>query len=208
MAKFTPVARSPIVGVPPHTVVDDWLVPLRTSAAALQIIDYTALAKVLIRAEPGVQAVSAFGVPFGRARRRDDGWLIVGSGPGEWVLVGPPDAAPDLIRDAESALSSAFVSVVDISHGRALVRLTGPEAAQVLAKLCAIDFSDPTTPNGSALRSAVAEVVTDIVRDDQRDVGSYLLHCERSFGQFLFDALLDAGEEFGIDVAGFELPGI
>jgi hypothetical protein len=33
-----------------------------------------------------------------------------------------------------------------------------------------------------------------------------LLHCERSSGQFLFDALLDAGAEFGIDIQGFQ-PG-
>ena len=32
---------------------------------------------------------------------------------------------------------------------------------------------------------------------------SYLLHCERSVGQYLFDALLDAGAEFGVEVDGF-----
>jgi len=208
VAKIAPVARSPIVLAPPHAVVGAWMVPLRTSAASLRIIDCTAVAKVLIRAEPTAEAVSAIGVPFGRTQRSEDGYLITGSGPGEWVLFGPPDTAPDLIRHAERLLPSAFVSVVDISHGRALVRLVGPNATQVLAKVCAIDFSDAVTANGSALRSMVAHIVTDIVRDDQGGVNSYLLHCDRSFGQFLFDALLDAGEEFGIDVDGFALPGI
>jgi hypothetical protein len=32
------------------------------------------------------------------------------------------------------------------------------------------------------------------------------LHCERSSGQFLFDALLDAGTEFEIDAEGFNWP--
>jgi hypothetical protein len=27
--------------------------------------------------------------------------------------------------------------------------------------------------------------------------------CERSAGQYLFDTLLDAGQEFGIDIEGF-----
>jgi hypothetical protein len=35
--------------------------------------------------------------------------------------------------------------------------------------------------------------VTDIVRDDQGAVPSYLLHCERSSGQYLAEVLLDAG---------------
>jgi glycine cleavage system aminomethyltransferase T len=54
----------------------------------------------------------------------------------------------------------------------------------------------------------VAKLVTDVIRDDQAGARSYLLHCERSSGQYLFDALLDAGEEFGIDVAGFTFPGL
>jgi hypothetical protein len=41
--------------------------------------------------------------------------------------------------------------------------------------------------------------------DDRNDgVPSYLLHCERSSGQHLFDALLDATGEFGGDVDGFD----
>jgi hypothetical protein len=54
----------------------------------------------------------------------------------------------------------------------------------------------------------VAGVATDIVRDDRAAVPSYLLHCERSSGQYLFGALAGAGEPFGIGVDGFRLPGI
>jgi glycine cleavage system aminomethyltransferase T len=50
--------------------------------------------------------------------------------------------------------------------------------------------------------------VTDVVRDDQDGVLSYLLHCERSSGQYLFDALIDAGDEFGIEVEGFVAPKV
>ena len=59
------------------------------------------------------------------------------------------------------------------------------------------------TPDGAAFRSSVAKVVTDVVRDDEDGSPSYLLHCERSYGQYLFDALLDAGDEFGVEISGF-----
>jgi len=36
----------------------------------------------------------------------------------------------------------------------------------------------------------------------------HLLHCERSSGQFLFDALCDAGAEFEIDVDGYPIQPI
>src|SRR5215203_1262697 len=34
-----------------------------------------------------------------------------------------------------------------------------------------------------------------------------VIHCERSSGQYLFDTLIDAGDEFGIEVDGFVDPG-
>jgi len=41
--------------------------------------------------------------------------------------------------------------------------------------------------------------VTDVIRDDQDGVPGYLLHCERSSGRYLAEALVDAGTEFGIE---------
>ncbi len=62
-------------------------------------------------------------------------------------------------------------------------------------------------PDGAALRTAVAAVAIDVIRDDTGGTRSYLLHCERSVGQYLFDAIRRAGAEFGIGVDGFRLPG-
>ena len=62
-----------------------------------------------------------------------------------------------------------------------------------------------TVVPGAAFRSSVAKLVTDVVRDDEGGVRSYLLHCERFSGQYLFDALLDAGNEFGIEIGGFAI---
>ena len=39
-----------------------------------------------------------------------------------------------------------------------------------------------------------------MIRADVDGMPSYLLVSDRSFGQYLFDALLDAGDEFGIGV--------
>jgi heterotetrameric sarcosine oxidase gamma subunit len=100
-----------------------------------------------------------------------------------------------------------LVSVFDATHGRAIMRITGAKAPDLLAKVCAIDLADEVTPNGAAFRSSVAKLVTDVVREDSGGSRSYLLHCERSSGQYLFDALIDAGHEFGIEVDGFVDPG-
>jgi heterotetrameric sarcosine oxidase gamma subunit len=152
--------------------------------------------------------------PSGASRNAADsgvpGVLIAGSGPGEWLAIGPPGCGPELV-DRLAALAAGapqeHVSLVDLTHGRALMRLAGPQSADVLACVCGIDLSDAITPDGAAFRTGVAAVATDIIRDDSGGSPSYLLHCERSSGQYLFDALLQAGARFGIEIDGFASPG-
>ena len=210
-----PLSRSPIAPAPPVRVEAGWEVSGCRSDAALTITDCTPLAKVHLRAPWNGAMAKALGVPFGRAAR-DQGWLVVGSGPGEWLVLAPPAAAAAVAgwlgTVAADSAPEEFVSVVDLTHGRALMRITGPDAADLLARLCGADLHDDMAPDGAALRSAVAGVATDIIRDDivhdGAGVPSYLLHCERSSGQYLFGALVSAGESLGIGVDGFRLPGI
>src|SRR4029450_11490690 len=93
---------------------------------------------------------------------------------------------------AADAAGDEVGSITDLNHRRALVPVTGPDPADLLARLCGADLHDDMAPDGAALRSAVAGVATDIVRDDQAAAPSYLLHCERSSGQYLFAALVSA----------------
>jgi heterotetrameric sarcosine oxidase gamma subunit len=160
------------------------------------------MTKLLVRGSPHGRVAAGLGVPFGRARRDEHGVLVVGSGPDEWLLLTPPNAR-DLLASRIDTTGDDHVSVVDVTHGRALMRLSGTDGHRVLAKVCAIDLSDAVTPDGAAFRSSVADVATDVVRDDLHREPSYLLHCERSTGQYLFDALCDAGREFGLQVDGF-----
>jgi len=115
-------------------------------------------------------------------------------------VLGAPGSQDVLRAGLESlvAPTGEFVSIVDLTHARALLRLRGVRCTDLLAKVCAIDLADDVVPDGAALRTSVATLVTDLVRDDIGGVPSYLLHCERSSGQFLADALLDAGAELGL----------
>jgi sarcosine oxidase, subunit gamma len=198
-----------------------WEVSGCRSDAPLTITDHSPLAKVHLRAPWNGAMAKALGVSFGRAAREtpdetsrdaNGAWLVVGSGPGEWLVLAPPAAAVQvadwLTKLAADSAGEEFVSVVDLTHGRALVRITGRDAAELLARLCGVDLHDDMAPDGAALRSAVAGVATDIIRDDRDGVPSYLLHCERSSGQYLFGALVSAGESLGIGVDGFRMPGI
>ena len=202
-----PIARSPIAQVPPTTVEHGWEISARRSAAALKITDSTPLTKILVLGPTDGEFAPTVGVPFGRAARDAHGTLVVGSGPGEWLLLSAPGTGAAVREHMKQIQEEEFVSVFDATHGLALVRITGARAPDLLAKVCAIDFSEAVTPNGAAFRSSVAKLVTDVIRDDLDRERSYLLHCERSSGQYLFDALIDAGNEYDIEVDGFVDPG-
>jgi heterotetrameric sarcosine oxidase gamma subunit len=116
--------------------------------------------------------------------------------------LGPPHPAEPVSWPANLP-DEGLVTVVDVTHGLTLLQLVGRASAAVLAKLCPVDLHDSVTPNGSALRSLVAGVVVGVIRDDVANQHRYWVFSERSVGRYLFDALLDAGAEFGIDVDGF-----
>lgn len=207
----TPIARSPIAPAAPVVVVDGWEVSGARAAGDLTLTDCAPLAKVSLKAPVDGAIAASLPVSYGRAGRDADGVLVVGSGPGEWLLLGAPGSA-NALRERLSALVAAHpgehASVVDLTHGRALVRFTGRAVADVLAGVSGIDTSADFLPDGAALRTSVAAVATDLIRDDLGGVPSYLLHCERSSGQYLHDELLRAGAEYGIEISGFNPPGI
>jgi heterotetrameric sarcosine oxidase gamma subunit len=206
-----PVARSPITPAPPVVVAAGWEVSGRRARGGLTLTDCTPLAKVSVRAPADGRAAAELAVPFGRAARDRRGTLVAGSGPGEWLLLAAPGQSPALLgraQDLAGRFPGELITAADLTHGRALMRLTGPGGAGVLAKVCGIDTGEGITPNGAAFRSSVAALATDVIRDDVGGVRSYLLHCERSSGAYLFGELLAAGGEFGIEIGGFTPPGI
>jgi len=199
-----PIARSPITPAPPVVVRGGWEVSARRSSAPLRLVDCSPLAKVLVRAGPSGAVARELGVRHQRAARDRHGTLVIGAAPGEWLLLARPGAGAEVAARVQSVQDDGLVTVLDlVTHGRALMRLTGVGAALLLAKLCALDLADAIAPDGTALRGSVAGAATDVIRDDRSQERSYLLHCERSLGRYLFDALLDGGGELGIEPDGF-----
>ena len=212
MAELAAVARSPIPTFGNTEVVAGWEISeasQTSSAPALELIDCMPLTKVQVRAVASGAVARLLKTPFGRASRTFSGVLTTACRPEEWTLYAVPGSAPRLVDKIRKRIPKrGLVSLLDITHGRALVRMTGSAAPDVLCKLCGIDLSDKVTPTGAALRTSVAKLTVELVRDDRDGVCSYLMSCDRSYGDYFFGALLDAGTEFAIEPRGFVLPGI
>jgi heterotetrameric sarcosine oxidase gamma subunit len=142
-----------------------WLVSARSTDADLRLVDCSPVIKVLVQAPPAGLLADHLEVPFGRAELFEDGFLTVSAAPGEWLLLCPTDPRELLGRLGEIAPAQPM-GVVDVTHGRTLLRLSGHDAAAVLAPLTALDLSERTFPSGAATAAAVAGVRATIVRDD------------------------------------------
>jgi sarcosine oxidase subunit alpha len=164
--------------------------------AALQLIDESSMSKFVIRAAPGTPARASLAQVFAGSRRSNN-VLIAGTRPDEWMLLGPVEPVHTRIAELPEG---GHVSVVDWTHGRAQFRLTGAAATRTLEKVCSLDWSDAMMPDGAVTSASVAMVTCDLIRSDVDSTPSYLILCDRSFGQYLFDALMDAGDEFDLSV--------
>ena len=110
-----------------------------------------------------------------------------------WFLVGPATLA-DTIR---AKLKPADGSLIDLTHGRTALRISGPKAEWVLSKLYAIDFSPAAFPAGTGLSTAHHSIFTQIYR---RDAQSFDLFVFRSFARSFWHTLQRAAEETGYEV--------
>jgi heterotetrameric sarcosine oxidase gamma subunit len=143
---------------------------------------------------------------FGSVHRDADGCLVIAAGPDEWLILSPAGTLADLATELEAGSEGSageLCTVMDLTHGSIVLRLAGADSHRVLEKLCAIDLSDGVSPNGSCFRSSVARLRCTVARDDLGSERSYLIESDRSSGQYLFDALRDAGAEFAIEVDGY-----
>ena len=179
--------------------------PLTSPDGSVTVADAASTTKVQVRAGADTAAAAALGVSYGSSQHRPDGALVCGTRPDEWTIYGDAGQA-----DAISATipTEGFVTVIDITHGRAMLRISGSNATSALSKVCTLDLGNELTPNGAVFSASVGGVGCDLVRDDQNGQTSFLIGCERSFGRFLFIAVADACTEFGVQIpAGWELHG-
>lgn len=111
-----------------------------------------------------------------------------------WFLAGPEGMDGPL----SAKLKPANGSLIDLTHGRTALRISGPKADWVLSKLYAIDFSISAFPAGTGLATSHHNIFTQIHRDDEQ---TYTLFVFRSFARAFWHTLQRAAEETGYEVA-------
>ncbi len=162
-----------------------------------------ALASVLAhkgRIEALARRVSeVYGINLPREPRRASAGptAFVWSGPGQWLAVTEGVGGPAFEGRLRERLPG-LASVSDQSDGRAVIRISGPRARDMLAKGLPIDLHPRAFAPGHAAVTLAAHVGVHIWQLDA--VPTYEIAVFRSYAASFWDWLMEAGAESGIDV--------
>ncbi len=169
---------------------------------------------VNLRLDPGnAEALAAFESAFGFAlpaaantSAGDADTLALWLGPDEWWLVVPgpePEAGPALAAKLRAALTGHFAAVTEVGESRTCIRVAGSSARALLQKGCPLDFHPRAFAAGACAQSILAKagVTLHLFADETVTEGPIFdIYVARSFAEYLWLWLEDAGAEYGVTV--------
>lgn len=109
------------------------------------------------------------------------GWMS----PDEVLILCPYAAVNTILTGLGQALAGTHYLAVDVSDARAVFRIDGEAADQVLAKLSPADLLDGQFPLGELRRTRLAQIPAAFWRDE----AGFTLICFRSVADYAFDVL-------------------
>ncbi len=119
-------------------------------------------------------------------------WLA----PTRWLAVSP-DQGPGILEAALRDACGESGAIIDVSHGRTVIRLSGAHARMVMMKGAPLDFHKSSFTPGRAAQSAISQCGTLITCPAEDTFDVYVF---RGFGQHMWEWLTDAAGEFGYKV--------
>lgn len=121
----------------------------------------------------------------------------------ELMMLSDVDHAPALV-DGFSDQKADCAHVVDLTSALAGVSIVGPAGQSLLSGVTELDVSADAFPDMSCAQTMVAEMHGLLLRRDLGDLLGYELYFGREFGEYMWDALLEAGETYQVMPFGIE----
>ncbi len=116
-------------------------------------------------------------------------------------LISPPGTAGPVHARVASVIqqtaASACIHLTDVSSNFTAIQIVGPRSREMLRKLTALDLRPAQFPDLSCVQGSLAGIHALVLRADIQAHLAYQVYCGREFGAYMWDALLDAGQEFG-----------
>lgn len=145
------------------------------------------LAQLSLRLDPSLAARAPVPLPLDANTAWDDGvraalWL----GPDEWLVLGPPGTAADLVAELGAALEGLHHSIVDVSANRVALVLGGPDRLEMLASGCTLDLNPRSWREGMCAQTLFAK--TQVILQERGDTTRVLVR--PSFAGYVIERML------------------
>lgn len=127
------------------------------------------------------------------AGERSIQWLS----PDEWLVIVPGGEEFGLENRLRERLGDAHFSIVNVSGGQTLLELSGDKAREVLMKSVVYDVHPCAFPVGKGVTTVFAKATAIVRRPSE---ARWELVIRRSFADYAYRWLVDAGEEYGLVV--------
>lgn len=124
------------------------------------------------------------------------GWMA----PDEALILCPHAEAETRAAAMSKSLAKSFAMAVNVSDARAVFRVSGSSARDVLAKLCPLDLAPASFGPGDFRRTRMAQIPAALWMEEDGSIG---VICFRSVAQYAFD-LLSVAAQPGSSVGFFE----
>lgn len=120
---------------------------------------------------------------------------MFGVGPGRWLLVAPK--SQDLPARLVGRIPAEIAAITELTHGRTVVRVSGPDTRRMLAKLCLVDLDVRVFAVGRCAQTLLGQAgaLLAAVSDEVIDV-----FLSRSYAVSAWETLTDAAAEYGYSV--------
>lgn len=99
--------------------------------------------------------------------------------------------------------NSVCIHLTDMTSSLTGVCVVGPESREVLSKLTELNLSEKDFPDLMCAQGKFANVHTFVIRADMTTELAYQVYFGREYGGYVWDAIVEAGEEFDIQPFGF-----
>jgi sarcosine oxidase subunit gamma len=144
-------------------------------------------------AETGVAAAKAADVataPGPGMSATGPGGTLLRTEPLKWLLVSEDEI------DAP-ALGAADGTVLELSHARTVIHVSGPRALDLMARMVPLDLRPATFPEGAVASTGLHHLGVTIVARN----GGFDILVLRSFGLAVWETLIDSAAQFGAEIA-------
>ncbi len=186
------------------------LAPGRLQPRGVRLAERTGLGKIDLRGDPadrgfmtGIGRVLDLLLPTEPNTTASKGSITaLWQGPDQWLLICPADDVAFFINTLRQATAGSHAALTDVSDGRIALRLAGPSARDLLAKGCPLDLHPRRFQPGQCAQSLLAKaaVLCHLCADDAQQGPTFDLYVARSFADYLWTWLEDAGREYGVQV--------